>query len=243
MAAFQQDPCIFVPAQLNTVFGYEWGSRCAEINQTDWNAVRDRYGNYGTLPNGNSCPHSSDFVGWFDGSWNGDTYKLEFDWLRNDSSQYLGGVHHPHDLIAWRDDHVPDYLLHEVIHHRLGDDENMVLDSVAAFEANCVKQNKPERPKGSTGGGGGGGGGGGEETCTDYPPVTTTVPVWIPPGNCPGGDEGEGCDFENGLGSVAPGGPPGGVVTCGLDGITVCPGRWVDQEVVLAEGYRACLTN
>lgn len=151
-----QDPCNFIPGQMRNL-GYDWpqGSYCAEIDSTDWNGVRDRYGNYGTLPDGSACPHSSDFASWFDDSWNADKYKLEFDWMRNPKRQQIGGFHDPgHFVIGWRTDYNPDNLLHEVLHHRLGSDENMVLDSTAAYGNNCVKTNKPERPKGSRRGGG-----------------------------------------------------------------------------------------
>lgn len=126
------------------------------------------------------------------------------------------------------------------------DEEVTALENaIRVAAAGCITflREEEEEDDDEPGGGGDDPNGGGEETCTDYPPVTTTVPVWIPPGNCPSSDEAEGCDFENGLGPVAPGGPPGGVVTCGLDGITICPGRWGDQEVVLVKGYRVCTSN
>ena len=81
----------------------------------------------------------------------------------------------------------------------------------------------------------GGGDPGTTETCEDVevPPLTTTVPVWIPPGNCPGQPEAEECDWDT------------GPTLCTGMVVRVCPGRWVDQIVVLREGYteRVCTSN
>ncbi len=72
------------------------------------------------------------------------------------------------------------------------------------------------------------------ETCTDikHPPLTTTVPVWIPPGNCPDSQtEATSCDFDTGF--------------CPGMHVRTCPGRWVDQVVVLRKAYteRVCTSN
>lgn len=79
-------------------------------------------------------------------------------------------------------------------------------------------------------------GGGGETptvTCTDveHSPVTTMVPVWVVPGTCGETETQSSCDFETEI--------------CTGIRVYVCPGRWVDQEVVLREGYteRVCTTN
>ena len=78
--------------------------------------------------------------------------------------------------------------------------------------------------------------GGGEptETCEDVwrPALTTTVPVWVVPTDCNDNeDEAETCDFGTGI--------------CTGMRLHVCPGKWVDQVVVLREAYkeRVCTSN
>ena len=78
------------------------------------------------------------------------------------------------------------------------------------------------------------GGGESTETCEDVwrPALTTTVPVWVVPTDCNDNeDEAETCDFETGI--------------CTGMRLHVCPGKWVDQVVVLRDGYmeRVCTSN
>ncbi|MDE0659758.1 MAG: hypothetical protein OXI79_08945 [Gammaproteobacteria bacterium] len=72
------------------------------------------------------------------------------------------------------------------------------------------------------------------ETCEDveHPALTTTVPVWVVPDTC--GDnqaEADSCDFETKI--------------CTGMRLHICPGKWVDQVVVLREAYkeRVCTSN
>ena len=113
-------------------------------------------------------------------------------------------------------------LGHEVAHHLRHDDPEAELLILL-----CLKEEEEDDP--------GGGDPGTTETCEDVwvPPLTTTVPVFIPAGNCPDSvTEPEECDF-------------GTAVCTGNLSVHVCPGRWVDQIVVLRDGYteRVCTSN
>lgn len=127
-------------------------------------------------------------------------------------------------------------LIHEAWHRGTGEDDAAINELNAKLDTlyngrtleSChdeAREEEDDEP--------GGGDPGTTETCTDVevPPLTTTVPVWIPAGNCPGEPEAEECDFEAAL--------------CTGMVVRVCPGRWVNQIVVLREGYteRVCTSN
>ena len=125
---------------------------------------------------------------------------------------------------AWHRSTGEDDAAIEALNARLGEDyDGRTLES-CHDEAREEDEDDP-----------GGGDPGTTETCEDVwvPPLTTTVPVWVPPGNCPDSvTEPEECDF-------------GTAVCTGNLSVHVCPGRWVDQIVVLRDGYteRVCTSN
>lgn len=111
-------------------------------------------------------------------------------------------------------------ILHEAAYHE-GYESHWAADAAAAA---CLQDEEEDDP--------GPGDPGTTETCTDveHPPLTATIPVFVPTGDC-GDNSVEADSCENGI--------------CTGYRLNICPGRWVDQEVVLREGYteRVCTSN
>ncbi|MYA44557.1 MAG: hypothetical protein F4Z31_22760 [Gemmatimonadetes bacterium] len=168
-----------------------------------------------------------------------DLYTGMPDWKAQDSAASQGIVvagHLPHpdgpailfhsELLPFKHDLLTT-ALHEAAHYAgIGHDDtfsNADAEKCAKIPVNEEDDDEP-----------GEGGGESTETCEDVwrPALTTTVPVWVVPTDCNDNeDEAETCDFETGI--------------CTGMRLHVCPGKWVDQVVVLRDGYmeRVCTSN
>ncbi len=113
-------------------------------------------------------------------------------------------------------------VLHEAAHHV---DTTYTHEQAEWAAELCLKDEEEDDDPGT-------GDPGTKETCTDveHPPLTTSVPVFIPTEDC-GENSVEADSCENGI--------------CTGYRLNICPGRWVDQVVVLRKGYteRVCTSN
>ena len=129
---------------------------CGALAPSRWNRVLAGF-TYGSSRPGNSCTATPQyFVNRFVSSWVCDDTKFTFTSMTNNATnRQVGGLHFPsHKYIAWKNDYVPEYLLHEVLHHWYPNEDHDTLTQLAKeLTENCYKP--PPPPPGGGGAGNG----------------------------------------------------------------------------------------